>query len=965
MQGTPLRGATGGWYARHSMTPLSDIAAHWSLISVLLDEALALPLAARAGWLDTLGGERAVPPGAVRALQELLKTQAEIDTRDFLAHLPQLPGDDAGDGVEPQSGDTVGPYRLLREIGRGGMGYVWLAERADGLARRGVALKLPHAAWGKNFAERLAREREILAALEHAHIARLYDAGLDARGRPWLAMQYVEGEPITAHARRQALSVAERVGLLLQVMAALAHAHARLVVHRDLKPSNILVGADGRAVLLDFGLAKLLEPQPAAASPLTEVSGRALTPDYASPEQIRGAALGTASDIYSLGVVAYELLAGARPYRLARGSAAELESAILEAHPPRASEVAEAPALKKTLRGDLDAILNQALKKDEAERYTSVDAFAQDLRRWLQGLPVQARPDSTGYRLGRWAARHRLAVGMGSALMLAVLAGSGLSLWQAREAQAQARRANTELRRQHAVQNLYIETMNRVSVLSKEQPEQITRAGGVSSVLLERLRDFETRPGEKPDEFEAQLESVMLQLDADERYGDALVVARQLLQHLKAHDGPTDDVLNTYATIGRLLFRLRRFDESGAIRREGLAWAPQVHDDESEGIRLTLAGDLGDLYINEGKRAEALEVLTRADAAAARYFPDDHVRYNTLLSLGFFNLGFDDAQALRLMRQSFAEWQHYADQDGYNRANVAWWMSEASLANGELAQAEAWATQSLDIYRQVAGRDSVSALRAFGRLASVVDRADPARAVAMIAAERAWLAGRPGGLTPAGERILRAREVEVGLLTGNLPSLGALVQVDTAAMLRTATAAETDLPLSLLARAQAQVGQVDQALALAQALQARSVAHGGVTLASVRTALTLAEVQLAAHRPGDALQVTTALLAQLDQAQGQRSRSYRLALAMASLAAARQGDANAADALLKRLAQQPAPPFPSAVERADCDLVQAQSLQALGRRPEAAAIARRVLEALTTQHAQSPRLASARALAAS
>ncbi len=943
------------------MTPLSDIAEHWPLITSLLDEALALPLDARAGWLATLG-ERDVPASALQALQALLKTQSEIDTADFLKNLPPLAAGGPADGAEPRADELVGPYRLLREIGRGGMGYVWLAERADGLARRHVALKLPRVAWGHGFAERLAREREILASLEHEHIARLYDAGLDAQGRPYLAMQYVEGEPITAYAQRHALTVAERVGLLLQVMAALAHAHARLVVHRDLKPGNILVSPDGRVTLLDFGVAKLLESKGGPASPLTELAGRALTPDYASPEQIRGDALGTASDVYSLGVVAYELLAGTRPYRLARGSAAELEAAILEADPPRASDAAAQPALKKALRGDLDAILNRALKKDEAARYTSVDAFAQDLRRYLEGRPVQARPDSLGYLLARWAGRHRLAVGMGSALTLAVLAGSAVSLWQAQQARAQARRASTELRRQHAVQDLYRETMSRLSVLSVEQPEQITKPGGLSSVLVEKLHEFEKRMVDSPEEFSAQLESAMLQLDADARYAEAVVVGRQLLQHLKAHDGATDDILNTYASLGRMLFIQGRRDESEAVRREGLAWAADVHDAESEGIRLTLASDLGDLLTNKGRRAEALQVLNQADATAARYFADDHVRYNTLMSLAFFNLGFDDVQALRLMQQSQREWQQIHDADGDHRGEFAWWMGEALLANGELAPAEMWARQSLEIYRHEAGRESQSAVRAFSRLCGIVDRVDPDRATAMIVAERQWLAGRPDGLNATAERLLRARQLEAAWLAGDVAASAALADVDTAALVK-ARRPTDDVLLSFLARALAQAGRTDQALAVAQSLHAIAVERGGVTLQSVRTELVLAEMQLAAHRPADAAQTTTALLAQLDQVQAQRGRNYRYALALGAQAAALQGDTRTAQVRLQRLAQQAAPPFPSATERADCDLAQAQALQALGRPRDAAAIAQRVLGDLKTQHAQSPRLALARTLA--
>ncbi|WP_377155418.1 serine/threonine-protein kinase [Roseateles sp. UC29_93] len=320
------------------------------------------------------------------ALRALLAHQAEVETDDFLDTLPRLFAADGPadrplpfDGVLP--GSSVGAYRLIAEIGRGGMGTVWLAERADGLMHRRVALKLPRLVWGDSLAERMDREREILETLEHEHIARLYDAGIDAQGRPFLAMEHVDGVPIDAYCRDRALSVRERVALLLQVMAAVGHAHARLVVHRDLKPSNILVTPDGKVKLLDFGIAKLLEGDSTQRTALTEFSGRALTLDYASPEQIRGDPLGTASDVYSLGVVAYEVLAGVRPYRLKRGSAAELEEVIASADVPRASNIASADSassastasgssdpwadrsLRRQLRGDLDAILDHALKK--------------------------------------------------------------------------------------------------------------------------------------------------------------------------------------------------------------------------------------------------------------------------------------------------------------------------------------------------------------------------------------------------------------------------------------------------------------------------------------------------------------------------------------------------------------------------------------------------------------------------
>jgi serine/threonine-protein kinase len=277
---------------------------------------------------DTWLGALAEPDAVKDKLRQLLGGAGGVETADCLLTLPRLtlgaaeptPG---GAAQNLCAGALVGPYRLIRELGVGGMGQVWLAERADGLLERQVALKLPHLSWGAaSFADRMARERNILASLAHPNIARLYDAGLAADGRPFLALEYVDGQFIDAYATAHRLSVRERVQLVVQVARAVAHAHARLVVHRDLKPSNILVDAQGQAHLLDFGIAKLVDPHAGddpPASQLTQAPGRVLTPDYASPEQIRGDAIGTASDVYSLGVVFYELLTGERPVRLKKG----------------------------------------------------------------------------------------------------------------------------------------------------------------------------------------------------------------------------------------------------------------------------------------------------------------------------------------------------------------------------------------------------------------------------------------------------------------------------------------------------------------------------------------------------------------------------------------------------------------------------------------------------------------------
>ena len=382
----------------------------WQEIFALLDTALELDSVQHRAWLDAL------PPEQARLspmLKMLLLAHADVGTGDFMRAPATfaLPTEPTPPGLAAQS--LVGPYRLLREIGQGGMASVWLADRPDGLLERQVALKLPHVSWGiASFAERMARERKILASLTHPNIARLYDAGIAADGRPFLALEYVDGQPIDAYAAAAELTVRARVELGVQVARAVAYAHAHLVVHRDLKPSNILIDAQGQAHLLDFGIAKLVDPQfgdvADEGSQLTLATGRALTPDYASPEQIRGDAIGTASDIYSLGVVLFELLAGARPYRLKSGlGAAALAEAIARVEAPRASVAATDATQKRQLAGDLDAILAKALAKDPRERYATMDALADDLERHLRGEPVQARPASRWYLAERWVRRHK------------------------------------------------------------------------------------------------------------------------------------------------------------------------------------------------------------------------------------------------------------------------------------------------------------------------------------------------------------------------------------------------------------------------------------------------------------------------------------------------------------------------------------------------------------------------------
>ncbi|MBE0546795.1 MAG: protein kinase [Rubrivivax sp.] len=430
------------------MADLKFLADEWPAISRRLDEALALAPGQRGPWLGSLSESESIKG----KLRQLLSSPEGVETDDFVWTLPRLDfepdglaqagGTDAGQPADAEcAGAVIGPYRLIRELGVGGMGLVWLAERVDGGLKRQVALKLPRLNGSRGLAERLRRERDILASLDHPNIARIHDAGVDAQGRPYLALEYIEGEPIDAYCRARASSVAQRLALVLQVAHAVAHAHARLVVHRDLKPANILVTATGQVRLLDFGIAKLMEGELTADTQLTQQVGRALTLDYASPEQIRGEPIGTASDVYSLGVVAYELLAQAKPYQLKRQSVAALEEAIDSVDVRLASSAAADAGARRALAGDLDAILNKALKKTVAERYPTVDALAQDIERHLAHLPVQARPDALGYRARQFVRRNKLALAAATAVSVSLIAGVSLASWQARLAIAQADRA--------------------------------------------------------------------------------------------------------------------------------------------------------------------------------------------------------------------------------------------------------------------------------------------------------------------------------------------------------------------------------------------------------------------------------------------------------------------------------------------------------------------------------------------
>ena len=444
----------------------------WSLIQEKLEIAVALDPGQRASFLQDLGN---ADPNLREELESLLAQDSDSGN---LFKTSAMFAVEPGPERDPMIGRRLGPYQVVDLLGVGGMGEVYRAFRADDVYKQQVAIKLVRA--GRDSSQvfgRFKTERQILATLDHPNIARLLDGGATQEGIPYLVMELIEGRPIDEYCDSNKLNVSQRLSLFAKVCGAVQYAHSRLIVHRDLKPGNILVTGQGQPKLLDFGIAKILDPGVLGEAPAaTMTMVRVLTPAYASPEQVKGETITTASDVYSLGVILYELLTGHHPYRLGKRDVDSISHAVVAGEPEKPSSVirrAEPAAspnqpeitpaavsatregspekLRRRLAGDLDTIVLMALRKEPARRYASAEQFGEDIRRHMESLPVVARNDTAGYRASKFIARHRVGVAAGTAVILTVLAGLGITLYEARIARQQAeiarqQRAQSELR---------------------------------------------------------------------------------------------------------------------------------------------------------------------------------------------------------------------------------------------------------------------------------------------------------------------------------------------------------------------------------------------------------------------------------------------------------------------------------------------------------------------------------------
>jgi eukaryotic-like serine/threonine-protein kinase len=700
----------------------------------ILDEAQTLP-----------------PHDRLRFIREACATDSELyaNAMHELESRQQWFGTDgAGPPESPEdaavdlTGERIGPYRIVSSLGRGGMGEVFLAERADEQFQQHVAIKLVRRGLlSRNVQGRLKLERQILATLDHPNIARLFDGGTTTDGTPYIVMEYVDGEPIDSYCDSRSLHVEQRLRLFQVVCSAVHRAHQNLIVHRDLKPSNILVARDGTPKLLDFGIAKMLDDrQMMHTMAVTQADYRVLTPDHASPEQIRGDPITTASDTYVLGVVLYELLCGCKPFAVKGNRLGELERSICEETPPLPSMVVQAredasgiarqrgtsPArLRRELAGDLDNIVLMAMRKEPERRYSSVEQFAADIDRYLRGMPVLARADAWSYRAGKFLARHSLAVGLAVAF-LALLVGFSVTTYlqaqriaQERDlAEAERARAQTALERAEAVKGFLIDSFQ-LADPSHARGKEITAREILDQGAARIGKELRSQPDLQATLLDT-IGSVYLSLDlpndAQPLIEQGLAVRRKLFgeRHL--------DVASSLYSLNRVYEKKGDLKTAEALAIDSLAINTLLTGKQS----LETAGSLCRLGVIEFARGELAKAQEHLEEClrirVARRGPDHEDLTSPLDNLArlaqarrdFTTAERLDREALRIDLLTRGK-----DHPQYIRHlhNLATTLHD----QGNLDGAEPLYRQTIDLLRQVLGAEHSETIEASGNLGRLLE----------------------------------------------------------------------------------------------------------------------------------------------------------------------------------------------------------------------------------------------------
>ena len=717
----------------------------WRQVEAALDAALQAEPEDRAAILDRLcSGD----PELRSEVESLLAADATTDgfletTADGLAAslLSRMADEDS---LSEPGGALVGRYRLVEEIGRGGMGTVWLAERADGQYEQRVALKLVKRGMDTDeILARFRRERQILARLEHPHIARLLDGGVSQEDRPYFVMEHVAGLPITEHCDRLRLSVEERLRLFVVACRAVAHAHRNLVVHRDLKPTNVLVTAEGEVKLLDFGVAGLLEEDGSMATVTRGATGRVMTPEYASPEQLAGRPVTTSSDVYQLGILLYELLTGHRPYRLSGRSPGRLERVELGVEPPRPStavrrieelvhrdgtaETIEPEAvsdrrgttpdrLRRRLRGDLDVIALRALRLEPERRYPSAEVLAEEIERHLADLPIRFGGDRVTYRFAKFVRRHR--VGVASATGIVVLLVGGASFYTV---QVRAERDRARLEAEMATENAHL--VDRF--LGSWNPDAADR-GEVSAgrMLRDAARRAQRELENQPEVLAASLSmlgglytSLGELQTADTLLGRALAIQERL------YDEPNANLAATLARRGRLYRFLGEMEKAEASQRRALALYRGVFGPRNAET-LRVQRELAQTLWTNAKLSEAetllLGVLASLEDAELETSP---YALETSAHLGyvlFLQARYDEAVAI--LRPTLARQRRIFGETDASSLYTIRFLGSALRDRGDLEEAEALYRDALRISRSLYGEDHSETYYSTDVLSMVLER---------------------------------------------------------------------------------------------------------------------------------------------------------------------------------------------------------------------------------------------------
>ncbi|HEX5209853.1 MAG TPA: serine/threonine-protein kinase [Steroidobacteraceae bacterium] len=647
-------------------------------------------------------------------LESLLRSAAAMG--GFLSEPAQPPQQEASSDTAA-SGLRLGPWQLGQRIGSGGMGEVFEARRDDGTFEQRAAIKLLHVgSVGQH--ERFDAERQILARLEHPGISRLLDGGL-ADGRPWMAMEFVEGAAITTYCLQTRASLAERLRLFEQVCDAVAYAHRHLVVHRDLKPANILVDADGRVRLLDFGIAKLLDQD---AAVLTRTASVLLTPAYSAPEQLSGGAVTTSADVYALGLLLFELLAGGRPWPDTGSSLAHTLRAVLDKPVPTLSTAAaanpDAPLPTQDLRGDLDAVVAKALRKEPAQRYATVDALKLDVSRVLSGEPVAAREGARIYRFGHFLRRHRWSLAAAAALFVSLAGGLAATAWQAHRAAVQRDVARRDLAREEALRYELTGLFRKVLAQNSDHP--LDAKGMLDASAQHLLSAYRERP-----KLEGPLVITLADLyDAlEDAQGSATLLDGYLAQG--GADADPTSVADARQTLANLELLRGNVDHASSLLDQAQAyWAltPNRYEEErleGLGIRARLQRSRGDL---EGAIATEREAIRQRIAVSGRVHRETALLYNSLaITLTAANR-LDEA--LAAYRETSAIYEALGLGDGLDAQIILGNTGTLELRTGHLREAEALLRNAFQRERALAGDSAAvaAAMGYYGRLLTITNR---------------------------------------------------------------------------------------------------------------------------------------------------------------------------------------------------------------------------------------------------